>query len=177
MTARVPVRLAAALVCAWSATAFAQESKSAPLAKQLAAALAAAKMDAVAAKAPSAPDEYVGALYLPGLQLLVVSAKYSAPQLLDAKLASKDYREVYIDLQSAGTLDSKMFIEDLGLDGLKPRREDNQPADSVEVRGKRTMFDGEWRKQQLSEAEYGKTFTSADERYAQMLSALLAQVK
>jgi hypothetical protein len=164
-------------MCAGSATVFAQESKSAPLAKQLASALEAAKMDAVAAKDPSAPDAYVGALYLPGLQLLVVSAKYSAPQLLDAKLASKEYREVYIDLHSAGTPDSKMFVEDLGLDGLKMRREGSLPPDSVEVSGKRTMFDGEWRKQQLSEADYGKAFAAADERYAQMLSALLAQVR
>ena len=43
--------------------------------------------------------------------------------------------------------------------------------------GKRTAFDGDWKKQQLSEQEYMKTFSAADERYAQMLTALLAQLK
>ena len=62
--------------------ASAQESKSAPLAKQLAAALDAAKLDSIAAKDPAAPDVFVAALYFPGMQLLVVSGKYSVPQLL-----------------------------------------------------------------------------------------------
>jgi hypothetical protein len=81
--------------------ASAQETKSAALAKQLAAALAAAKLDSVAAKDPDQPDRYVAALYLPGRQLLAVSARYTAPALLNDKLAKKDYREIYIDLQSA----------------------------------------------------------------------------
>ena len=64
---------AAVVLLLLSSTAFAQESKSAPLAKQLAAALDAAKLDCVAAKDPSAPDVFVAALYFPGVQLLVVS--------------------------------------------------------------------------------------------------------
>ena len=39
------------------------------------------------------------------------------------------------------------------------------------------MFDGEWKAQKLSEQEYMKAFSSADERYAQILAALLAQLK
>jgi len=45
--------------------ASAQETKSAALARQLAAVLAAAKLDSVAAKDPDQPDRYVAALYLP----------------------------------------------------------------------------------------------------------------
>lgn len=160
-----------------SGVASGQESKSAPLAKQLAAALEAAKLDSIAAKDPSSKDVYIGALYIPGFQLLTVEARYAAPVLLDDRLAKKEYREVYLDLNSASDPASKMFLEDLGSDGLKATRETNQPFDSVEMAGKRTVFDGEWRKQQITEQDYMKAFAAADERYAQMLMALLAQLK
>jgi hypothetical protein len=109
------------------------------------------------------------------MELLVVSGKYSVPQLLTTRITNKDYREVYLDLNGAAT--EKMFIEDAGADGLKAKREANQPFDQVEISGKRTMFDGEWKAQKLSEQDYMKAFTTADERYAQILGALLAQVK
>src|SRR3954447_14343327 len=76
----------------------AQESKSAPLAKQLAAALDAAKLDSIAAADPDAPDAFAAALYFPGMQFLVVSGKYSVPQLLATRLTKKEYRDVYLDL-------------------------------------------------------------------------------
>jgi hypothetical protein len=155
----------------------AQESKSAPLAKQLAAALDAAKLDSIAAKDPSAPDVYVGALYFPGLQILVVSGKYSVPQLLDARLGKKEYRDIYLDLNGAAAPDTKVFIEDPGTDGLKPKIDANQPFDSVEIGGKRTMFNNDWKGQKIKEEEYLKAFTTADERYTQILTALLAQLK
>jgi hypothetical protein len=61
----------AVVVSLASTSVWAQESKSAPLAKQLAAALDAGKLDSVAAKDPSAPDVFYAALYFPGAQLLV----------------------------------------------------------------------------------------------------------
>jgi hypothetical protein len=169
--------LLAMFVIGAASTAPAQESKSGPLARQLAAALDAAKLDSVAAKDPSSPDVYIGALYVPGLQLLAISAKYSVPQLLDARLAKQEYRDVYVDLNSAALPDTKVFVQDLGSDGLKARPEDNQPFDSIDAMNKPTAFDGDWRRQKLSEEEYMKAFSTADERYAQMLAALLAQLK
>ena len=109
------------------------------------------------------------------MQLLVVSGKYSVPQLLTTRLANKEYRDVYLDLNGAAT--AKIFIEDPGADGLKAKRESNQPFDQVEMAGKRTMFDGDWKAQKLSEQDYMKAFSTADERYAQILTALLAQLK
>ena len=153
----------------------AQDSKSAPLAKQLAAALDAAKMDSIAAKDPEAPDIFAAALYFPGMQLLVVSGKYSVPQLLTTRIANKEYRDVYLDLNGAAT--AKTFIEDPGADGLKAKRESNQPFDQAEMAGKRTMFDGDWKAQKMSEQDYLKAFSAADDRYAQILAALLAQLK
>jgi hypothetical protein len=172
-----PGALAAVFVTLLGGAALAQESMSAPLAKQLAAALDDAKLDSIAAKDPATPGVYIGALYFRGFQLLTISAKYSAPVLLDTRLEKKEYRDVYIDLNSAALPDSKMFIEDLGVDGLQAKREENRPFDSAESMGKRTAFDGDWKKQQLSEQEYMKIFSAADERYVQMLTALLAQLK
>ena len=167
--------LAGLLAVSVAAPASAQESKSASLAKQLTAALDAAKLDCIAAKDPDGADSLAAALYFPGTQLLVVSGKYSVPQLLVTRLANKEYRDVYLDLNGAAT--AKIFIEDPGADGLKAKRESNQPFDQAEISGKRTMFDGDWKAQKLSEQDYMKAFSAADDRYAQILTALLAQLK
>ncbi|HMB78490.1 MAG TPA: hypothetical protein VKI43_00410 [Vicinamibacterales bacterium] len=167
--------LAAFIALSLAAPASAQESKSAPLAKQLAAALDAAKLDSIAAKDPATPDVFVAALYFPGMQLLTVSGKYSVPQLLFERLIKKEYRDIYLDLNGAGT--EKTFIEDPGADGIKAKRENNQPFDQAEMAGKRARFDGEWKAQKMSEQDYQKAFSAADERYTQILTALLAQLK
>jgi hypothetical protein len=177
MSAIVRGCLAGVLVMGSCSAAFAQESKSGPLAKQLAAALAAAKLDSVAAKDPAHQNMYIGALHIPGVQLLVVAAEYPVPVLLDPRLEKHEYRDVYIELNSAGVAASKIFVEDLGANGLFARPGGDNPMDMYEASGKRIMFDGEWGRQKLSEQDYMKSFAGADERYAQMLTALLAQLK
>jgi hypothetical protein len=169
--------VAGALVLFASAAALAQASKSTPLAKQLAAAMDAGKIDSVAAKDPANPGVYIGALYIPNFQLLVIANNYSAPVLLDTRIEKKEYRDVYIDLNSATSPATRFFVEDLGADGVTARREDSQGSDAVENKGTRTIFDGDWRKQKMSEEEYMKAFAVADERYAEVLTALLAQLK
>jgi hypothetical protein len=155
----------------------AQTSKSAAAAKELAAAMDSAKLDSIAAPDPSQPGTFVAALYFPGSQLLVVTARYSAPQLLDKKLEGKEYRDVYIDLNSASVPDTKVFISDLGADGLKPKREENQPFDTAELGGKTYSFDGEWKRAKLTEDEYMKQYQRAEQEYENMLQALLGQLK
>jgi hypothetical protein len=174
------VVLAAMVACfCVPATGAAQQlaSKSAPLAKELAALLDQKKLDSIAAKDPSVPDYYVGALYFPGLQLLVVSSKYAVAMYINEKLAKKDYREVYIDLNSASVQGTKTFIEDLKADGLLPDRSGDDPFDIVEMGGKRTMLDGDYKKQQLSEQAYADAFKAADEAYAKYLALLIAEAK
>jgi hypothetical protein len=168
------VILAATVAAAVSARA--EDAKSAALAKQLAAALDAAKLDSIAAKDPSAPDAFVSALYFPG-QLLVIGARYSAPSLLSERLGKKEYREVYMDLNGAAVPNTKIFIEDPGADGLKADHNENQASDTIEIAGKHIAFDSDWKKQKLSKEEYLKAFSDADERYSQMLQALLAELK
>jgi hypothetical protein len=169
--------LVVACALVFTSSASAQDSKSAPLAKQLASALDASKSDSIAAKDPANPDTYIGALYFPGFEILVIGGKYSAPALLDARLAKKEYKDVYVELNVAIMPDTKVFIEDMGINGLAPDREENQPFDSIELAGKKTALDGDWRRQKLSEDDYMKAFAAADERYAQMLTALLEQAK
>ena len=93
------------------------------------------------------------------------------------KLSKKEYRDVYIDLNSASVPESKVFIDDLGADGLKAERNENQPFDTFEEGAKRVAFDSDWKKQKLTKEDYMKTFASSDERYSRFLTALLAQLK
>ena len=103
-----------------SAVAWAQEPKSSAGARELAQVLAQKKLDAIAARDPAAPDAFVAALYFPG-QLLVMSATYPAPPLLTERLARREYRDVYIEINSASPVASRMFFTDIGADGLHPK--------------------------------------------------------
>jgi hypothetical protein len=157
--------------------ALAQESKSVALAKELTQLLDQGKLDAIAAKDPSAPDAFVAALYYPGSQILVVSARYAAPSILDEKLAKKDFRDVYTDLNSAAVEGSRTLVMDIGADGLKAKKE-NSRFDTCDIGAKSYVFDGDWKKQKMaSEEAYAKAFAEADAKYAKMLTALIAQVK
>jgi hypothetical protein len=167
--------LAALVMLAVPALAVAQESRSSQSAGELVKLLDSMKLDAIAAKMGS--DQYVGALYFPGSQLLVVKARYIVPERMDAQLAGKNYRDVYIDLNSASVKDTKVLIADLGANGLQSTRRSNQPYDTVDAGGKTYAFDGDWGKAKLSEQEYTKAFQANDEEYARMLEALVAQLK
>ena len=157
--------------------AAAQESKSSVAAKALAEALDGAKLDSIAAVDPAEPGLFAAALYIPGTQLLVVSAKYSAPLLLMDKLTRKEYRDIYIDLNSASVPDSKVFVMDQSIDGLVARPDDDKPADTWEKGKTMLAFNGKWKDAKMSEQEYMKAFADADERYAQILNLLTAQAK
>jgi hypothetical protein len=165
--------------------ALAQEPQSAALVKELTGLLEQQKLNSIAAKDPTQQDLYYAALYYPG-QLLVVAARYKEPVLLNPKLAKKDYMEIYTDLNSASEPGSKVFVMDLGADGLKIKPAENQPYDSFEeetkeaakIGVKRVTFDGDWKKQGMkAEEDYTKAFADADAKYAKILRGLLAQLK
>ncbi len=169
--------IAGFLVATAGAPAFAQESRSASLAKELAGLLDSSKLESVAAKDPAVADRFFGALYFPGSELLVVAAKYSAPALLAEKLDKKSYRDVYVDLNSASIPESRIFIEDLMADGLKVKPDAAQSFDTYEAGKLRVSFDGDWKKQKMSEEDYQKAFGSAEEEYAKILQVLVEQLK
>jgi len=157
-------------------SAFAQDSKSVALVKELTAILSQRKLDTVAARNPAAPDQFVAALFFPG-QLLVISARTTAPAVVNEKLVRREFRDVYMDLNSASIPESRVMITDGGADGLRPRREPNQPFDMQDAAGKTLRFNGNWREQKVSEQDYMKAFSQADETYVGALQALLAELK
>jgi hypothetical protein len=154
-------------------TLSAQDSKSAAMAGELTRLLDEMKLDAVAAK--QGTDRFVAALYFQGSQLLVVGAKYSIPDRINLLIGQKQYRDVYADLSSASEQSTKVFVMDLGANGLKFKRENDEPFDTVDSPGSSVAFNGERGK--LSEDDYKKAFATSDEQYTSMLQALVAALK
>jgi hypothetical protein len=154
----------------------AQESRSAPLARELAGLLAERKLDAYAVQSRDTADEFVAVLFFPNEQLLVVAARSTAPAALAAELASKDYLEAYALLQQAAVPETKFFFHDMKADGLHAKS-----ATGADVAYERvvaqTIFDGQPSRHQLTDREYAEKFASADERYSRLLSALIAGLK
>lgn len=181
------VVLAAALAVSFSipVLASAQEpaSTSAVPTKELVGLLE-GKLDAgmafLAAKLPDGgTHQYVGALYLQAVpQLLVVIAQFEPAVLMDERLAKRDYREAYTDLNSASKVGTRYFFEDLKVDGMMPRREGSDPFDMYTgVDGKRLHFDGDAKKQQMSDEQYRAAYVAADALYAKAVQALIVEAK
>lgn len=168
------IALATVLVLA-PAVATAQDSKSATSVTELVKMLDSMKLDSFAVKGGS-PNEYVGVLYFPGSQLLVVTAKFDTPWRADSLLDQKNYRDVYIELNSASLPQSKTFVSDLGANGLRFKK-DGSAYDTVDVGGKTYNFDGDWKKAKISEEDYTKAYATTDEQYSQMIQALLGGLK
>ena len=157
--------------------AAAQEPVSAGPAKELSDLLASKKLESIAARMPDDLDQFVGALAFPG-QLMVVWAKTTAPSVVNEKLMRKDYREVYIDLNSASVVESRHFVTDLGPDGLRAKPASKQgPSDSHDLGAKSMRFDGNWREDKMSENDYMKAHADADAAYAKAIQALIEQIK
>lgn len=169
--------LAIGLSVALVSGAAAQEPQSAAPARELAQLLAAKKLDSIAARMPDSREEFVGALAFPG-QLMVIWAKTTAPAVVNEKLIRKDYKEVYIDLNSASILDTRHFVTDLGPDGLRAKPQVKQgPSDSHDTGAKTMRFDGSWREDKISEADYMKAHAAADVAYAKAIQALIEELK
>lgn len=155
---------------------YAQESKSAPLAAELCKLLESQKLDSIAAR--QVGDQYVGALFFPGTQLLVVKGKFPSFARMNDLLTKKQFKEVYMDLSGASDQQTREFVMDLGANGLRFKREDNQPFDTADIGPKSYKFDGQWGgKGKITEEEYRKLFTQIDDEYAQMLQALIDELK
>jgi hypothetical protein len=149
--------------------------RSGPLAKELGAALQQRGLDAVAARDPDESDRFVAALFYPNAQLLVISARYASPLLLEARLSQKQYRDVYLDLGGAAIPNSSLLVHDMSVDGLCDSRD--KSADIVYEGSVTSMFDADWKSHSASEHEYMQRLFDADERYSRMLEVLLAAVK
>ena len=134
--------------------------------------MAAGHLDAIAAQDPGNPNHFVAALFYPNAQLLVVSAQFNAPQALQPLIASKSYRDVYADLQTAQGASNQVFFIDMKADGLSDGR-----GGAIDVMyepgNKQTIFDEDWRKQHgLGEREYQEKYRAAEQMYESLLHTL-----
>jgi hypothetical protein len=163
-----------------AATAQDAPGKSAEVVKELVTILNAKLEAGMAFMAAKMPDgHYAGALYLQSVpQLLVVTAQYEPAVLMDGRLAKKDYREAYTDLNSASKAGTRAFFEDLMANGLLPKREESSPFDMYTgVNGKLVKFDGDPKAAKISEDEYAKAYAAAEAEYVKAVQALLAEAK
>ena len=152
-----------------------QDAKSAPLAKQLAQALDAAKMDSIAAPDPSTGG-FVAALYIPGTQLLVVSGRFANPEIGTHRIGKSEFRELYMDLMGASDAATRQFASDVSCDGFVFEPDGDGAADSWENGNKNFAFAGA-KKAKLSDGDYRKAFSEADAQYAHILQLLIAKLK
>ena len=174
MTKRAPLCVVIVFL-ATASPARAQAQQSPALVGNLASLMTARQLDAVAAQDPESPDRFVAALLMPDVQLLIVSAQYPTPAELQAQLAQQKYRDVYAALHQPSAQPTRFFLMDSGCDGLKAG------GDGVDVLYEKgttqTLFDGKWKQQGLSEADYSKRAQEAETRYARLLSILTSSLK
>ena len=150
-------------------------SQSTAAVESLKALLAEQKLDAVAARDPGQPGRYVAAFYMPGSQLLVVSAPYAVPAAIDKKISAGQYMDAYVDLQSVADHTGHFFVLDMQADGLRKALKLDEAFDSTVIEGNTPVaFDGRWQAQTLTEEQYNARFAQDDERYARMLGILRA---
>ena len=168
-----------AVVCCsmlFAATTSAQRAQSEPLARELTGMMVDQKLGAVAIKDPDTPDRFVAALVFPDVQLLVVSARYPVPSILEEELTKRQYQEVYAALQQTPLQESKIYFQDLKADGLHAKADASVDA-LVEGRTEETVFDGHAGKRKLSEAAYREKFAASDALYARLLTLLVESMK
>lgn len=131
------------------------------------------KLDAFAVRDPDEPGRFVAALYIPGTQLLVVSAPYPLPSAIDKKIAAAQYMDVYMDLQAVRDRSGHFFVEDVLADGLRPPSDPDLACDTTTLNGTApVVFNGKWAAQQLTQEDYEARLKRDDERYARMLKVL-----
>ena len=151
----------------------ADESGSAPLAAELSRVMTEQELSAIANKDTVDDDRFVAALSFPG-QLLVVSARYSAPGIIQQKIADGQFREVYLDLNAASIAGTKIQITDGGANGLRAA---DERVDVIDQGTGMLRLDGNPGGQDLSRDEYQDAVADADVRYTRMLRALLDGVR
>jgi|SRR6188768_583097 len=159
-------------------------SPSATRVKDLIAALQGKQLESFAVSDSGAPGRYVAVLHQPGIQILVVSAAYERSSDMDYRFYQKDYMNAYLDLRSGVLSKDRLIIDDAGANGLVALPGKNPVHDSIMIQGTAEVtFDGTFAdpkkkdQKKLSEADYMKRFTDAEEQYARLLGVLIEALK
>ena len=137
-----------------------------------------AHLDSFATREAPDGDVYLSVMYVKGVQLLVVRSRHPVPAALDARIAARDFRGAYADHNGSTIREGKLFVMDIGADGLVPRPGRGKPFDIAYENGEReTRFDGDWRRQGLSEEAYRLRVADIEHRYSSILNALVAALR
>lgn len=132
----------------------------------------------MAAADPTDDERFVAAMLIPGVQLLIVDAKYQVPVLLRERLLTGKYQEAYLDLSTATAVQDRLTIEDILADGLAFKPAKGVAAGDVVVRaGESIEFDGAWRKQKIKEEAYEEAFAATEADYVRILGLLIGQAQ
>jgi hypothetical protein len=156
---------------------------SAAKAKELIGLMQSKKLEALAARDPDKSGRYLAALHIPNVQLLVVSAAYSKPGDIDARLYYKDFMGAYVDLNTSIHSSDKTFIEDALCDGLIAQPGKSLVHDSARLGTEKRVFDGDFagpnqkNSKKISQDAYLKLFSTAEEQYIRVLTVLIEEAK
>jgi hypothetical protein len=174
----VVIGAVAALLAPAMGVAAAENPRSTEAAAALTKLLDQRKLEAAAVRDPSDPTRFISALYVPGSQLLVISARYPVPAVLEQRIAAGQFRDAYLDIHGAGTREGRIFVMDLQADGLRRDPDRNQPFDIIYKNGVDQMtYDGDWKAQKLTQGDYLERFAADDLEYARLLAALGAAIE
>ena len=133
-------------------------------------------LEAYAVQDPNTPGGFVAAMLVPDVQLLVVAAKSTSPDYLQTQIAQQQYQEVYSTLSSTAVPGTELFFQDMGCDGLA--RDGDENVDIVYKRGTvQTIFDGDWKKHNMSKTAYEEKYQNADTSYGALLTLLTAGLR
>ena len=163
-------------VCGVAATQTAgPKSKSEALARELSSLMAARQIDAFAVQDPARPGFFVAVRSYPGVQLLLVGAESKAIDYVKYQLDRKDYGESYAALHASAVPTTKLFVQDMGCDGL---HRDGDPVDVVyDKAATQLLLDGDGKASGLSREAYIAKAAEVDGRYAQLLQLLVETIR
>ena len=158
-------------------------AKSTAQAKELQTLLQSKKLEAFAVRDPLKTDRFIAVLGIPNVQLLVVAAAFERPSDIEYRLYQKDYLGAYADLKSSIFAKDRVFVEDMAADGLRFTPPKEQTGDSVVMGADKHVFDGDFadpkkkNQKKISQEDYTKAFSAADERYSTLLGWLITELK
>jgi hypothetical protein len=166
-----------AALCAVTPTAAAEQvSRSSRAAAQLTAVLQERKLEVIASRNPDQPGAFIAALYVPGSQLLVVTAPYAVAAVLDKYIADGKHMDVYLALNAADRQAERFFVMDMNADGLRRECAPGESFDSTIRDGSNISFDGNGRAQAMTGGAYDARFAKDDEHYARLLEVLVGSL-
>jgi hypothetical protein len=153
----------------------AENGKSHMLATDLVKVMADRNLEGYAIEDPARPGYFIAVRAYPGVQLLLVEARSTAPDYIRAQIAQKEYVEAYSILNSTAVADTKLFFHDMGCDGLT--RDGDQTDIMYEQAVRQIVFDGTGKASGLSKSEYNAKLGTAESQYAVIVTILLDSLK